>query len=250
VPRVVDARALPVLGTIVFHALVIAGLSAAEGMVHAPHAPTPLEVTIEVQKPPPPPPPEPSPAPAPATAPTAAPAPKKRIVTAIKQPPPPPPAPGPPDSEPPAPQKVYVLPGGGNVAVTPGPAEGTPTGRPGGTGRGTGGGGPPESTGSGPRPVPLASVATMPEALGDYDYSKDYPAEALRQGIEGEVVVRVLVAEDGAVAEARLVRGLGGGLSQKALELARRLRFKPARDDGGRAVATWITWTFHFTPPH
>ena len=135
------------------------------------------------------------------------------------------------------------------MALNPGSAAGTATGRPGGTGKGTGGGGPPGSTGSGPRAVPLASVSRMPEALGDYDLSKDYPDVAKRNGIQGEVAVRLLVGADGRVAETKLSRGLGGGLSEKAIELGRRIRFKPALDETGAPVATWITWTFNFRLP-
>src|SRR5262249_19935973 len=143
----------------------------------------------------------------------------------------PPPAPGPPDEAPP-PERVYTLPGGG-MEVDQGPDEGRATGRPGGSGKGKGGGAPVEAAGSGgPKPVPLASVKTMPEPIGEYDYEKDYPAEARKLGIEGQVAVRLLVDENGKVAETHLARGLGHGLDQKALELVRRIRFKPARDDG------------------
>jgi periplasmic protein TonB len=137
----------------------------------------------------------------------------------------------------------------GGMAVSPGSPEGTATGRPGGTGRGQGGGGLPGSAGSGPAVVPLSSVAVMPEAIGEHDLSKDYPEAARRQGVEGQVVIRLLVDDSGRVAQTRLVRGPGHGLDAKALELARRIRFKPARDDRGTAVATWITWTFSFTLP-
>src|SRR5262249_1077798 len=95
------------------------------------------------------------------------------------------------------------------------------------------------------------SVKVMPKPLGDYDYlpPEDYPADALRDGVQGDVVVRVLVGEDGRVARTELRRGLGHGLDEKALELAGKLRFKPALDDADRPVATWIPWTFHFKAP-
>jgi protein TonB len=167
---------------------------------------------------------------------------------APKEPTPAPPAPGPPDEAPAAP-KIYTM-DTGSMNVSPGPPDGAATGVPGGKGKGKGGGAAPGETGTGgPRPVALASVKTMPEAIGDYDYNRDYPEEARKLGIEGEVAVRLLVDEGGNVAETRLAKGLGHGLDAKALELARRIRFKPARNDAGAAVATWITWRFAFTLP-
>ena len=255
-----EARAIPIVATLAIHGLFAAGLHAAEGMVSRARPPSPMEVSFEVKPPPPPPPPPqvepPPPLPPPEEKPKLAEKKPPKKVATVKEPPrepppeAPPPAPGPPDDQPPAAQRVYVMPGGGMV-VNPGSATGTATGRPGGTGKGTGGGGPPGSTGTGPRAVPLASVSRMPEALGDYDYmsTKEYPAVAKRDGIEGEVLVRLLVGPDGRVAETKLARGLGGGLSEKALEVGRRIRFRPALDENGAPVATWITWKVTFRIP-
>jgi protein TonB len=113
-----------------------------------------------------------------------------------------------------------------------------------------GGGGPADSTGTGVASV--AAVKEMPKPIGNYDrefLGKDYPADALKNGIEGAVTVRVLVSDKGTVAEATLVKGLGHGLDDKALELAKRLRFEPARDTADRPVPVRISWTFHFTLP-
>ena len=96
-----------------------------------------------------------------------------------------------------------------------------------------GGGGPPDSTGTGVASV--AAVKEMPRPIGNYErenVGKDYPAEALRNAVEGAVSVRILVNDKGTVAEATVVKGLGFGLDEKALELARRLKFEPARDTG------------------
>lgn len=243
---------IPLATTLLIHATFAAGLEAAELLVGK-RPPPELQVAFELT-PAPPPPPAPPPEPEPEAKPEPAPPPPK-------EPPPPkpvrpkkvasvapPPAPGPPD-EAPAPQRVYTLPGGG-MEVDQGSSTGSATGTPGGTGKGRGGGAPVESTGTGgPKPVPLASVKSMPEPIGEYDYEKDYPPEARKLGIEGKVAVRLLVDETGHVAETKLARGLGHGLDEKALELVRRIRFKPARDDAERAVATWITWTVTFTLP-
>jgi protein TonB len=243
--------AVPLAATLAIHAMLAAGLEAAERFIRRPVPVEPLQVAFDVRPPPPPPPPapEPEPAPPPETPPPApkpvAKPPARRVASLPRAPAP---APGPPD-EAPAPQQVYTLPGG-DMTVHPGEPGGSPTGVPGGTGKGKGGGAAPESTGTGgPRPVPLASVKVMPEPIGDYDYSNDYPPEARKLGIEGEVLVRILVGTDGRVAETKLARGLGHGLDEKALELARRFRFKPARNDADQPVATWITWHFPFKLP-
>jgi protein TonB len=251
---------IPTLATLVIHAGFAAGLHAAERFIGKPKPPAPMEVSFDVKtEPPPPPPPPPEaeakpPEPPPQAPPPTRTPPPKKVASVTKPPPkaaPPdsaPPAPGPPD-EAPAPQRVYTL-GDGNIYVNPGSPTGTATGVPGGTGKGTGGGGAPGTTGTGgPRPVALASVKSMPEAIGDYDYDKDYPDEARKLGVEGEVLVRLLVDESGKVAEAKLARGLGHGLDQKALAFVRGIRFKPARDDTDRAVATRITWTVKFQLP-
>ncbi len=213
----------------------------------------PLEVTFEIKKEEPPPPPAPPPEPEPVKPAPVAPPRKVATVTPKapppKTPPPPsePPPPAGPDTGPPSPQRIVVK-MDGQTYVNPGAEGGTATGRPGGTGKGPGGGGPDGSTGTG-KVALSTSVKVMPRPIGDYDYSKDYPADALRQEVEGEVVVRILVDENGRVAQKKLVKRLGFGLDEKALAFAGELRFKPAEDDAGAPVATWIAWTFRFRLP-
>ena len=246
---------IPIATTLLIHATFAAGLEAAELLVgKRPPQEMQTQVAFELTPAPPPPPPPPEPEPAPEAKPEPpppTPPPKparppkvaKKVASVA-----PPPAPGPPD-EAPAPERVYTLPGGG-MEVDQGASTGAATRHAGGSGKGRGGAAPAESVGTGgPRPVPLASVKSMPEPVGEYDYEKDYPPEARKLRIEGQVAVRLLVDETGHVAETKLSRGLGHGLDDKALELVRRIRFKPARDDADRAVATWITWTVTFTLP-
>ena len=219
--------------------------------------PPPMQVTFEVKKEDPPPPPEPEPPPPePKNDPPPVAAPPKKIASTTppkappKVPPPPsePPPPAGPDEGPPSPQRIVVK-LDGQTYVNPGSAGGSATGRPGGTGQGPGGGGSEGSTGTG-KVAMTTSVKVLPKPIGEYDYSKDYPAEALRQEVEGDVVVRLLVDEKGRVAQKKLVRGLGFGLDEKALSFAAELRFEPARDESDQPVATWIPWTFRFKLPH
>jgi protein TonB len=60
----------------------------------------------------------------------------------------------------------------------------------------------------------------------------DYTDEARRQGIEGEVVLEIIVLADGTVGNVRVVHGLRGGLDRRAIEAVRQWRFAPARRYG------------------
>jgi TonB family protein len=59
-----------------------------------------------------------------------------------------------------------------------------------------------------------------------------YTDEARRRGIEGDVVLEVVVSSDGRVSSVRTLRSLGGGLDQRAAEAVRQWRFTPAMRRG------------------
>jgi len=59
-----------------------------------------------------------------------------------------------------------------------------------------------------------------------------YTEEARRLQIEGEVVLRITFTASGSVEVLAVVRGLGHGLDERATEAARRIRFRPALEDG------------------
>ena len=63
-----------------------------------------------------------------------------------------------------------------------------------------------------------------------------YPAIARENGIAGQVVVRFVVAKDGTVSNAQIVKGLGGGLNDEALRVVKKMpKWKPGKHNG-RAV--------------
>jgi protein TonB len=72
-----------------------------------------------------------------------------------------------------------------------------------------------------------------------------YPARARKDGIEGDVRMKILVSATGQVTRVRLLRPTGNGFDEAARQLVRRFRFKAARR-GGKAVAMWIPWTYKF----
>ncbi len=60
----------------------------------------------------------------------------------------------------------------------------------------------------------------------------DYTEDARRRGIEGDVVMEIVVRRDGRVGDVRILQGLGGGLDQQAVTAVRRWRFAPGTRRG------------------
>jgi protein TonB len=75
--------------------------------------------------------------------------------------------------------------------------------------------------------------------------SPDYTREARRNGIQGFVTLRVLLAADSEVSRVRVLKGLPAGLTENAIRAACKIQFKPATK-AGRPVATWVTVEFAF----
>jgi protein TonB len=68
-----------------------------------------------------------------------------------------------------------------------------------------------------------------------------YTDEARQVKMQGTVTLRVLVGADGKAAEIRVVRGVGYGLEERAVQTVRGWKFRPARDASQRALAAWVT---------
>jgi TonB family protein len=88
-----------------------------------------------------------------------------------------------------------------------------------GEGGGTGGG--PYRPGSGIQPPRLLR-----------EVKAEYPDEARRRGVAGEVILEIVVLQDGSVGHIRTVRGLGSELDQRAVAAVRQWRFAPATRNG------------------
>ena len=110
---------------------------------------------------------------------------------------------------------------GGGVGSGAGVGVGQGTGRGVGPGEGGGTGGGPYRPGSGIEPPGLLSEVTP-----------DYTEQARRIGLEGEVLLEVVVGPDGSVSDVRVLRRLGSGLDGQAVEAVRQWRFSPARRFG------------------
>ncbi len=95
----------------------------------------------------------------------------------------------------------------------------------------------------------LDFATVMPEIIGGPEAIRlEYPDFERRRGIEGRVVVRFVVDEQGDVSEAEVLRGVGPGLDAAALAALNRLSFTPARQNGQPARVR-MTLTFRFQAP-
>lgn len=113
----------------------------------------------------------------------------------------------------------------------PGTGAGVGTGKGTGIGEGNGAGiGAGEGGGTGGGPYRPGSGVEPPRLLREV--RADYTDEARRAGITGEVLLEIVVGRDGSVREVRVLRGLDGGLNQRAVQAVRQWRFSPARLKG------------------
>jgi len=113
----------------------------------------------------------------------------------------------------------------------PGAGAGVGTGQGTGIGEGTGSGiGPGSGGGTGGGPYRPGSGITPPSILREVQ--PDYTEEARRRGVQGDVELEIVVRADGTVSNVKVVRGLGSGLDQRAVEAVRQWRFAPAKRFG------------------
>jgi periplasmic protein TonB len=110
-----------------------------------------------------------------------------------------------------------------------GPGKGGGAGTGSGTGLGAGDGsgvGPGSGGGTGGGPYRPGSGIEPPRLLREV--KADYTEEARQRSISGEVVMEIVVRRDGSVGDVRILRGLGGGLNDRAAQAVRQWRFAPA----------------------
>lgn len=84
-------------------------------------------------------------------------------------------------------------------------------------------------------PSYFVAVEEMPEPLGGLKTIQDkivYPEIAKRVGIEGKVYVRAFVDESGKVTKAELVKGIGAGCDEVAVDAVLDTQFKPGKQRG------------------
>lgn len=83
-------------------------------------------------------------------------------------------------------------------------------------------------------PKPIGGFAAIQKAL-------KYPEIARKVGIEGRVIVQVLVDEKGNVRDTKVLKGLGhSGMDEAAVEAIRSVKWKPAKQRD-KPVAVWVS---------
>lgn len=125
---------------------------------------------------------------------------------------------------------------GGGAGMGTGHGGGLGSGSGNGYGPGEGGnyGGGVEHIGGGVRaPVPV------------YTIDPEFSEEARRAKYQGEVMVQIIVDAQGNVQSPRVVRPLGMGLDEKALEAVVKYKFKPGTKDG-KPVPVYMTIAINF----
>ncbi|MCS7157059.1 MAG: energy transducer TonB [Blastocatellia bacterium] len=119
----------------------------------------------------------------------------------------------------------------------PGSGGGIGAGQGGGVGPGRGVGyGPGEgwNTGGGAPRIGGGDVTSRP--IITFKPRPEWTEEARRNRIQGVVILSATFGADGRIKQVRVIRGLGYGLDEKAIEAATKIQFVPARDARGNPM--------------
>jgi TonB family C-terminal domain len=92
-------------------------------------------------------------------------------------------------------------------------------------------------------PVYFVAVEEMPEPIGGISAIQQkivYPEIAKRAGVEGKVYVLAFVDESGTVTDAKIIKGIGAGCDEAALDAVKKTKFKPGKQRG-KAVKVQVS---------
>ncbi len=84
-------------------------------------------------------------------------------------------------------------------------------------------------------PQYFVAVEEMPEPIGGIQAIQSkivYPEIAKRAGVEGKVYVLAFVDENGDVRDAKIIKGIGAGCDEAALDAVKKTKFKPGKQRG------------------
>lgn len=84
-------------------------------------------------------------------------------------------------------------------------------------------------------PQYFVAVEEMPEPIGGIQAIQQkivYPEIAKRAGVEGKVYVLAFVDENGDVRDAKIIKGIGAGCDEAALDAVKKTKFKPGKQRG------------------
>ena len=115
----------------------------------------------------------------------------------------------------------------------------------------SGGGGGTAASGSGRDagvpglPAQTAPIRTNREAKPIQTARANYPAMALRVGLQSDVTLRIEVDAGGNVTKAEIIKSGGSGFDEEALKAVKQARFEPAQKDGHNVPAEF-TYIYRF----
>ncbi len=107
---------------------------------------------------------------------------------------------------------------------------------------------PPEEKKVEEEPTYFVAVEEMPEPIGGIAAIQSkiiYPEIAKRAGVEGKVYVKAYVDEQGNVTKTEVVKGLGAGLDEAAVNAVKQTKFKPGKQRG-KAVKVQVMIPIQF----
>ena len=89
----------------------------------------------------------------------------------------------------------------------------------------------------------LAVAEVMPEIIGGIQevYKNiEYPRLAIQNGVEGRVFIKFIVDANGNVKDPQLLKDIGAGCGDAAIEGIKKVKFKPGTN-GGKPVSVFFT---------
>jgi protein TonB len=99
--------------------------------------------------------------------------------------------------------------------------------------------------------VAMAQPQTFPSTTPPvviYKVEPEYTKEAIEAKRQGTVAISVVITAEGVASDLAVVRGLGLGLDEKAMECVRQWRFKPGTRNG-EPIAVKATIEINFLLP-
>ncbi len=93
-------------------------------------------------------------------------------------------------------------------------------------------------------PAQAYEVTRMPVPIGDCR-GNYYTEEAKQAGVEGMVILKVLVGEDGRVRDVKVVQGLPHGLTEAAVRAIKACRYTIGEKEG-KPVPVWVPGRIRF----
>ena len=80
--------------------------------------------------------------------------------------------------------------------------------------------------------VVVEQMPVLIGGMGNLQKQVKYPETARQAGIEGTVIVQFIVSETGSVINPKVIRGIGGGCDEAAIEAVKKVTFEPGSQRG------------------